>query len=667
MQDIEKQVLKTFQENLLYLEKNHKDMHHKINLLGALIEEGKHVEQYSLEYMDEGYFDIKELSSGNFLYGENSIQSGQRMVDGFDLKRTGAIFKGQKFIRVSDQQVDIVEQNELSFHNAVWATARIINYVSKHAAADSYMKRVHKIIFLGFGLGLHIQGIVKKYNPQVVFIKEANLETFRLSLFVTNLQEALGDSAIYLSLSSDKDEQREHFIEFLNTGNNYNLNLKHIPFTQDYQQDLQDLQSHVLSQSYINYGHSAMLLRFIDSPRYLVQGCSFLNMMKRYYDLEGNVLTKKPVLLLFSGPSTSKNIKWIEENRDRFIVVSALSTCRLLKSVNITPDIVIHIDPGENSALLFEGLTEDYFKETLTILASNVDEKTMKRFNKDKVHFIQQGTNYKKGFGHFSAPSVGEYTYGLFLVLGISKMYMLGIDLALDPDTLQTHGGFHPYQTTGKLDTQSASLDPSSSSQYVKGNFLDQIPTLSSYTLSIEQAKIYTQTLKKEHHHVYNLSNGAYLEGCEPLHIEDFDWTKLEKLNRDKTKEEIDLFFKQIADAQFNAEDRALIKYQIKEARKLEKLIKAYKKKRFINANAYLKSTAQLSWDLSDMDYKTNSDLAQVYYEYFSIVLSYLFDLFNTKELVKPDRHVIEISSILAKQLLKISKLYITRLEEYLK
>jgi hypothetical protein len=67
------------------------------------------------------------------------------------------------------------------------------------------------------------------------------------------------------------------------------------------------------------------------------------------------------------------------------------------------------------------------------------------------------------------------------------------------------------------------------------------------------------------------------------------------------------------------------------------------------------------------MEYKTNSDLAQVYYEYFSIVMSYIFDLFNTVELEKPEKHVVAIDAILVKKLLKMSTLYITKLEGYLK
>lgn len=663
MDDINLKALQTFEKNLTFLQTNHKEVFNKVNLLNHLIDEGTYQEKYALEYRDNSYFDILELSSGEFLYKYDSNLAAQRMVDTFDLKRTGAVFKAQKFVFASDEQADQIDKSKLSFHNSLWSTIKIINYVSKYSTPETSMGRAHKIIFLGIGLGLHLQGVINKLDPEVLFIKEINLETFRLSLFVTDYSKFKCE--MFFSLTNNESEERENFLAFLNRGNNYNLHIKHIPFTLDYQLELQRLQTHVLSQSYISYGYSAMLLRFIDSPRYLAQGYDFLNINQIY---SNTIFSEKPVLLLFSGPSTSKNINWVIANRDRFILISALSTCRLLNRHNITPDIIIHIDPGENTSLLFEGLDiENYFTDAHILLASNVDEATFSKFDRSKIHFIEQGTYYKKGFGRFSAPSVGEYTYGLSLIFGATNLFMLGIDLALDSETLQTHGDFHPFQTKGELNTTTSSLNPNESIVYVKGNHQETIPTLSAYTLSLEQVSIFTQMLKREHNKVYNLSDGAYLEGCEPLRLNEYDWSTLSVLDKAVVHDKIEAFFRDIGSNIFRKEDKEQIHYQIKEAKKLEKIIKQFQKKKFMNADAYLSSLGQLSWNLSDMEYKTRSDLAQVYYEYFSIIMSYIFDLFNTSDLQNPQKHVIHIHALLIQQLLKMSKLYISSLEEYLK
>ena len=232
---------------------------------------------------------------------------------------------------------------------------------------------------------------------------------------------------------------------------------------------------------------------------------------------------------------------------------------------------------------------------------------------------------------------------------------------------MQTHRGYHPYQATGAIETQNASLDPNASATYVKGNFIEKIPTLEAYKLSIEQAVLFTDRLKKEHHHIYNLSNGAYIEGCEPLHIENYEWTTFEPLVRDEIQRKIAAFFGAISEAQFNKSDRAQINYQVNEAKKLEKLIKAFKKKKYVSTEAYLETLAKLAWNISDMNNKTGSNLAEVYYQYFQIILSYFYDFFNTQELDTPFKHITSLNNLLVAQLLKMSGLYISKLESFLK
>ncbi|ARU50051.1 6-hydroxymethylpterin diphosphokinase MptE-like protein [Sulfurospirillum diekertiae] len=666
MHSIEAVALKTFQENLTYFEKNHKPLYEKLLILNQLIDGGLYKEHYALEYKEEGYFDILEINSNEWLYGENSIEYSKRIVDNLNLKRTGGVFKAHKYIYATEEQADYIDKSELSFHNSLWATIKIINYAQAYNGSETYMSRVHKVIFLDLGLGLHLDGVLTKLNPQVAFIQEKNLELFRLSLFVTNYKNLAQNRFVYFSIADDELSEKTTFLQFLDKGNNYNLTMKHIPFNLNYEPSLRRLQGYVLSQSYISYGYSAMLLRFIDSPHYLSQNYSFLNVNKMH---SNNLLSEKPILLLFSGPSTLKNIEWVKANRHHFIVVSALSTCRLLQHNNISPDVVVHIDPGADAtASLFEGIdVKEYFKNSIVLLASNVDETTVQEFERSKIHFIEQGTLYKKGFGRLSAPSVGEYSYGLFLVFGAKKIFLLGIDLALDSETLQTHGGFHVDQTQGKIDEKNASLDPSASVEYVRGNFLDQVPVLSPYKISHMQFEAFTDILKDATTSVYNLSNGAYLKGAEPLHVENYNWEQFAILDQSEIHHNLGQFFNSIGEAEFNEADKRQIKYQVSEAKKLEKIIKQFQKKKFAHVEAFLNTLSQLSWDLSDMDYKRNSDLAQVYYEYFPIILSYIFDLFNTKDLANPHKHMVQINAILVKQLLKISTLYISKLEGYVK
>lgn len=667
MNDVEQQAIQTYQKNIAYLKETNTETYKKLTLLEKAIELGQYQEKYSLEYTSENYFDVKEIQSGNFLYDTNSIEYSQILVNSVDSKKTGGVFHAQKFVDFSPDMVETIDKSKLDFHNALWATIKIIDYTRRFSLKPSAsMSTVYKTIFIDIGLGLHVKDIIKKLNSQIIYIKEDNLELFRLSLFVTDFSLIAKNKILIFSVSEQEAEQRDSFVKFLDHGNNYNLHIKHIPFTKNYESQLQKFQSYVLSQNYMLYGYSGILLRSIDSAKYLPQGYPFINVNKTYLK---TVFSKKPVLLLFSGPSSSKHIDWIIENRDRFILVTALSTCRLLNKYNITPDVVVHIDPGKKETLaLFKDIdTKTFFKQTICILSSNVDETTVKKFNKKNVFFIEQGTNYKKDFGNFTSASVGEYTYAIFLLFGATNMFLLGLDLALDTETLKTHGEFHPFTEQGEVTENTSSLSYKTAIVYTRGNFIEQVPTLTLYKISIGEFARFTNMVKRQDHKVYNLGNGAYLEGAQPLHVKDFNWKKLKKLDRKKTFKDLSEFFNNISSSVFREEDKTIIRYQINEAKNIEDAIHLFAKQAIDNKSNYLSFLSTLSLNISDMEKTTHSDLAQVYYEYFQIILSYIFDMFNTKNLENPELRVEEIHNILVGQLLKISKTYIESLEEYLK
>lgn len=149
MKHIEHQILTTFHKNLVYLETNHKAIYDKIILLNTLIEEGHYQEKYALEYKDEGYFDVCELSSHEYLYNEHSLESAKRIIAAYDLKKSGGVFKAQKYCYATDEQAEFIDKSELSFHNALWATIKIINYTKKFTDESTHMKRSNKVIFFG--------------------------------------------------------------------------------------------------------------------------------------------------------------------------------------------------------------------------------------------------------------------------------------------------------------------------------------------------------------------------------------------------------------------------------------------------------------------------------------------------------------------------------------
>jgi hypothetical protein len=58
-------------------------------------------------------------------------------------------------------------------------------------------------------------------------------------------------------------------------------------------------------------------------------------------------------------------------------------------------------------------------------------------------------------------------------------------------------------------------------------------------------------------------------------------------------------------------------------------------------------------------------DINRVFSAYLQYIASYIFDIFNTKQLKNQKRHVKKINEIYIRQLLKILNLYLTTMNVY--
>jgi len=226
----------------------------------------------------------------------------------------------------------------------------------------------------------------------------------------------------------------------------------------------------------------------------------------------------------------------------------------------------------------------------------------------------------------------------------------------------------HPYLEIGSL-TQYSSTEHliDKNVVLVKGNFRETVPTFSSFKISIDEFARFTQFFKIENQKVYNLSDGAYLEGAIPTDITSVEVDTFTLFNKESEHVNLEIFFASLSSCEFRNEDKALITYQLNEAKKLLYVIKKFQKTKHKNHNKFLEDLAQLSWKLGDMEKKTQSDLAEVYYYYFKVILSYIYDVFNTREIENYSQCANEIKALLIMQLEKIGKTFIKAFENYLK
>jgi len=183
----------------------------------------------------------------------------------------------------------------------------------------------------------------------------------------------------------------------------------------------------------------------------------------------------------------------------------------------------------------------------------------------------------------------------------------------------------------------------------------------------IERFKFFSQTVKDITQKVYNLNDGAFLEGAIPLNVLDINIKKFSQKDSTKIKQEIIESLNSISCSKFKDEDRKFIKHQILEAKKVMKKLSMHKKKRYISIQVYFDSLSVLLSQIASIGVKSSSYLSLIYFLYIKVVSPYIFELLNTKELDKPMEHIKKIDSILVRQLEKICMKFIKSLEGYIK
>lgn len=661
MNSIELTTRDTYKKNTLYLKESHPHLYNKIQKLDQDLANGKKKETFVLEYIHEQYFDALNLETNTYIYGMNSLEYSKSLLNVVDLKKTGNLFEAEREIEYIPEILNYFDSLELSQTNPTWASIRPIYYNFQYAhKSNSSMLRAYKVLFLDLRLGLHLEGIIQKLKPKHTFVLEKNLETFRLSLFVTPYYEIKNNVTIYFSIEENNEGVNNIFFDFLQNDNQYNLYMKHITLTNDYFKSLQKLQGDVFTQSYLQYPFVYFFMQTLSAPKYLVEEYFYVDVSKRY---SNTIFGNKPVLLLFSGPSSQKYLEWVKKAKNKFTIISPISALKHLSMNDIKPDILVHIDSKDKASVThIKNVDKEFYKDSIFIFGSTVHPNFINCFEKEKIFLVPISNGHKHQFGHLTSPSVGEFTYALLLGLGIENIYLLGLDMALDAETLQTHtidleGGHLKGKDTTDIVTEKIT--------YVKGNKTELVPTVNKYITSIDHFEKYSLAFKKVSQHAYNLSDGAFLGGSIPLSVDEIKLREFPDINKNINTQNIYDFMTLISSNEFRNVDKELIQYHISRGKKSLKIIDKHARKKYKSSDNYLKALLDLSSELGSLEINYNA-LAHAYYYYFQSTIAYPFDLFNTENLTNIEKHINDFDTIFTKELKRIANTFIKRMEEYL-
>lgn len=651
MQNIEDLAVANYQINMEYFKVDHGKLYNKLIALDTLLGDGRYPQQYDLQY-NHGYFDVIELSSNTFLYNQNSEVFSNKLASQINFKKNDQIINCSYSLNFTQKALEkLQKKNALTTYAT---TAPIMHYHDSNVDNSMHLKEIHKFIFLGLGLGLHLSKIIKKTNATHILIVEDNLELFRLSLFTCNYKELLENRLGFFCIAQNSVEFADAFQTFYSKSFIRNYSLKFSLFSSLYEKKIKQIQTFLVSRTETSYPVEYLLYKNLSVLSKLKKEFKFLELTKK--DKESFFKTK-PMIIVGAGPSLHSNIEWLKENADKFILVTVFAALKTLYKANIMPNIVVQIDEKVTEAVnLINSFDNfDFLANSIFVFSASVPDILFDTFPKEKIYLIEDRTKYKLANTRLESASVGETAYAISLIFNTTKIYLLGLDFALSEDGT-THSKDHHGATSldiSNVDEIQTSVSISQTVLHIKGNFLDSVSTTPLLSSSIPVLNRYTKNLKSDLQTVYNLSNGAYLEQTIPLKITDFKIKS--KIDKKGIACELTKLFDTYSLKELSGEETQALNKKWMQIKEFHLIIDIFEQNTSSNKDIFLQNYSLMMQSILN---SFESELKEILTIYFLAIAPYVIDLFNTKELSSPKKHTKKMKSIIVTQLKRLMELY---------
>lgn len=366
------------------------------------------------------------------------------------------------------------------------------------------------VVFLGVFIGLHILYYLSRTEARDVFLIEPDLDRFALSCFFVdyeNIQNKLG--RLMLHVGPDAPQQP---IDALTVREPITASVwvRLLPAYEDGKFDeiinRVNLRWRGLTEIFVPYD------REVRNLQYAVRNIqNKLPLLHQPPQLSENSI----IAVVASGPSLNQDMEWLRENQGRMVVMSSISSVRVLRENGIRVDFQCTLDT-EIDDKLFNQLQMD--TDVPLVAYYKIDPELAKRFK--QVYLLPE--TYKANAVHFlntfslTHPTTGNLITAFASWCKPATLLFIGLDLGFR-SAKQSHvkGGWHDEDEGVGHDEETAGRDH----VQVAANFPEsegEILSLSYYNNArfiIEDA---VQGVK-DASRVLNLADGARIEGAAPM------------------------------------------------------------------------------------------------------------------------------------------------------
>lgn len=672
-EQIEQELVSRYVKNLEFFKNNFPELFQKIELLSTALNEGLYKEKFALEYLQEiKDFDILDLEKNIYLYNKSFSSYNKQKVNLLDLEKGKSCFSFNKSVyKISAPSYSLPNTKFNLLDEYLSRDISDMKSVFTDINSSNNYKYIEKMFFLGTLLGGHIEASIKKIKPQLVFIIEPNLELFRLSLFVTDYTEISKVSHLLFSVMDEQSifvKKLDLFISEYFQFSNYNIKYSKLDFFPDAMLNLILTKLHLENPFIFDYTKV-----LYDTVYFISKHINKYNILtlKKKNDLS-SFFKNKPVLFVGAGPSLSKNIEWIKENQDCFIIVAMGAVYKKLFESKIKVDIVTTADSQ------YEVLEETHFndedalllKDTIVVASIGTPTKILNKFNQEKLFLFETYQSIKHNSEAYNGASIGEVTLSILLDLEVENIYMIGIDLAIDEKSGASH--YDGYINQREVISENSQLDEyiktgkkSSQEEFfqIKGAIKEKVITNRIFSLSIAKYEELILKFKNENQQIFNLSSdAAYIDGVNFMDKEKFSLSSLKLANS-----ELYSIIKENSEYGLGKDE---IEYMSKRIKSIESLhssiLNFFINKKARNIPQFINNMNSIFKEIVETNDYICSNLLS---NYFKVMLPYIYYILNDEK-IKPktiSKKVEEVQKVLEIQLDKILETYISYLKNMIR
>jgi len=389
--------------------------------------------------------------------------------------------------------------------------------------------RFGTFICLGMGLGYHVVEISKRYDIKQFIIVERDPEILKASLFTIDwqfLEKYMRDNRTFnIFIKEDPEECAKDVVNYcqfvLNPPLSFDMPLFSYFAGEYYERFLKEF-SQRFSHIFSGWGFFQDELWSVD---YTLDNIK--NEHSLFYGIK-SVSSEAKAFLIGAGPSLDNCLDFIQENRERAVILSCGSSISTLHRAGIKPDFHIEI---ERTSVTYDALAWigdlEYLKNIPLIFNNPMYPQVTTLFNESYMYLKQNDAGT-----FFFPPQIPRLSYsnptvvngGLSVAVhaGFKEIYLFGTDMGYkDPER---------HHATGNIaldDKTIFYIKDSGKDIEIDGNFGGKVYTNFILNWARRWIEDFLKTVPDVK--VYNTSDGAKIKGAMPVKKEEINLTNFDK------------------------------------------------------------------------------------------------------------------------------------------